>query len=143
MSELTLAQPLSGEEIITSLVEKIREKLRSDCYLSGTTAYESFEADISIKVRMVDCGRIPEVAVQVHEKSENLINENDENFALEQMDIHLTAAPPNQVRQEAGLPIPTLVEGADGKRDIKAVKYARKVLDSVKEAIGPVKPSEI
>lgn len=126
MSELTLAQPLSGEEIITALVEKLRDKLRSDCYLSGTTAYESFEADIKVSVRMVDCGRIPEVAVEVHEKSENPIDETNENFALEQMDIHLSSAPPNEVRQEAGLPIPTLVEGADGKRDIKNVKYQRK-----------------
>ncbi len=126
MSELTLAQPLSGEEIITSLVEKVRDKLRQDCYLSGTTAYESFEADILIKVRMVDCGRIPEVAVEVHEQSETAINENDENFALNEMDVHLSSAPPNQVRQEAGLPIPTLVEGADGKRTIKDVKYQKK-----------------
>ena len=130
MSEMTIAQPLSGEEIIESLLDKLRQKLRQDCFLSPMMAYESYEADITIKIKSVDCGRIPESTAEIHEQSENPVDEKSENFALDQMDIHLAAAPPNQVRQETGLPIPTLVEGADGKRDIRNVKYQRKTQPS-------------
>jgi hypothetical protein len=126
VSEITIAQPLSGEEIIDSVLDKIRQKLRQDCYLSPMLAYESYEADITVKIKSVDCGRIAEVETHVQESSEHPVNERSENFALDEMDLHLESRPPNQVRQEAGLPIPTLVEGADGKRTIKDVKYQKK-----------------
>jgi hypothetical protein len=34
--------------------------------------------------------------------------------------------PPNAVRQEHGLPIPTLVDDGQGRKEVKGIRYQRK-----------------
>ena len=128
MSEITIAQPLSGEEVIEAILVKVRKMLRDDCFLSPNSAYESFEADIAVKVKMLDIGRMPEVAIQAHVASDTPVNENGEDFALNAAEAHLSTTPPNQVRVESGQAIPTLVETAEGKKDIRPVKYANRTI---------------
>lgn len=126
MSEETVAEPLSGEEVIQAILDRVGRMLRDDCYLSPMAAYESFEADIQVSVKMLDIGRTPEVHIRAKVQSEKPVDETDEDFALNAAEAHMAAMPPNQVRLEAGLPIPTLVEDTQGKRDIRPVRYARK-----------------
>ena len=126
MSETTIAAPLSGTEVIEAICAKVRNALRQDCFLSPMAAYESFEATVTLKVKMLDCGRIPEVHQTVTVQSEAPVNESDENFALEQAEIQMQAMPPNQVRRETDQAIPTLVDTGIGKPEIKHVKYAKK-----------------
>lgn len=123
MSETTIAEPLSGEEVVDAICDRVRETLRRDCYLNPASGYEAFSADIQIRVKLKDCGRLPEVAADVHVESEEAVGED---AALLEAEAHLYEAPPNQVRQEAGLAIPTLVEDSQGKREVKRVTYARK-----------------
>jgi hypothetical protein len=40
--------------------------------------------------------------------------------------VYQPERPPNEVRQAAGLPIPTLTETPSGRKEVRAVKYARK-----------------
>jgi hypothetical protein len=40
--------------------------------------------------------------------------------------VYVPEAPPNEVRERAGLPIPTLTENASGRKEVRAVKYARR-----------------
>lgn len=131
MSEITIAQPLSGSEVVNRIVEKIRTMLHQDCFLNAYSAYESFEADIKIDLKMLDCGRTPEVHARVIERSETPLSED---FALEHADAHLGAQPPNQVRMESGQPIPTLVNTGDGRPEIRPVRYARR---PVPPPLGP------
>src|SRR6266850_1276926 len=129
MSEETVADPLSGEEVIQAIIDRVTRMLRDDCYLSPMAAYESFEVDIQVSVKMLDIGRTPEVKIRAKVQSEKPVDETDEDFALNAAEAHMAAMPPNQVRLEAGLPIPTLVEDTQGKRDIRPVRYARKSID--------------
>lgn len=124
MSEITIAEPLSGAEVIDSILEKVRETLMRDCYLNPASAYESYSADIHVAVRLKDCGREPVVVSEVHVESETPV---DEDAALTESDAQLYDAPPNEVRQDAGLPIPTLVEDSQGRKEVKRVRYGRKV----------------
>jgi hypothetical protein len=125
MSETTLAAPLSGDEVIEAIVDKVRRMLQDDCYLSPMMAYESFNAKIELKVQALDVGRVVVVEQATEVKSENVI---DEDAALTQAESYIFDRPPNEVRQEAGLGIPTLVEDAEGRKEIKGVKYAKKVI---------------
>jgi len=131
MSEETVADPLSGEEVIQAILDRVTRMLRDDCYLSPMAAYESFEADIRVDVKMLDIGRTPEVRIRTHVQSDKAIDTNDENFALNAAEAHMAAMPPNQVRLEAGLPIPTLVEDSQGRRDVRPVRYARKTEETL------------
>jgi hypothetical protein len=126
MNEMTIAQPLSGTEVVTRIVEKVRTMLRQDCFLNDYAAYESFEADIKIVWKCKDIGRIADGTTHVTERSENPVDPNDDNFALEIAEESIGAMPPNQVRMESGQPIPTLVDTGDGKQEVKHVKYAKK-----------------
>ena len=133
MSETTLAQPLSGEEVIKSVCHEVARMLRQDCFLSPNMAYESFNAKIHIEIKALDCGRIPEITREIVLSSDKTIDPNDENAALEIADSMLYDRPPNEVRQESDQPIPTLVETPDGRREIKPVKYGKKIIDDVKD----------
>lgn len=123
MAEQTIAQALSGAEVVDVILEKVRQALRRDCYLNPVAAYEAFSAEISISVRLKDSGRVPEVKIVVPVVSGATM---DENAFLAHADSAIAEAPPNQVRREHGLPIPTLVSESDGRRDIRPVRYARK-----------------
>ena len=126
MNEITIAQPLSGTEVVTRIVEKVRTMLKQDCFLNDYAAYESFEADIKIVWKCHDIGRIAEGTTHVVERSEASVDPNDENFALEMAEASLGVQPPNQVRMESGQAIPTLVDTGDGQKEVKGVKYAKK-----------------
>lgn len=124
MSEQTIAAPLSGEEVVDVILDRIRQMLKRDCYLNPVAAYEAFSAEISISVRLKDSGREPEVKARVVVASPKPI---DDDAFLAQTEDAIGEAPPNAVRREAGLPIPTLVSDSDGRQDVKRVRYARKV----------------
>jgi hypothetical protein len=123
MSEITIAQPLSGEEVVEAILDRIRVSLYKDCYLNRVSAYESFTADIHIALKAKDCGRIAEVVQDVAVASENPV---DEDAALVEADLRLYDQPPNEVRQETGQGIPTLITEHDGQQVIKKIKYSRR-----------------
>lgn len=125
MGEKTLNLPLSGEEVLEALTQQIRSHLRRDCFLGPTTAYQFFEAKITLAVKLHDVGRIAEVNTEVVSKI-GQPPENPDEF-LEQFDseFEIPKAPPNEVREETEQPIPTLAT-EKGKPEIKKVKYAKK-----------------
>jgi hypothetical protein len=123
MGEETLAQPLSGEEIILAILKKIGDSLEKDCFLSPMMAYEGFEADIHITVRAKDLGREVEVKRDVAIAGGEPVDDDD--VFLRETEIALSEAPPNQVRLDADLPIPTLVETSDGKRTIRDIFHKK------------------
>jgi len=121
MPERSLSLPLSGDEIIESLLEKLRVAMKRDCFLSPNAAYEWFKAEVTVKVEMSDVGRLPEAKFQVTaEEGEK----KDGKPILSKTHFEVPQAPPNEVRMDAGLPIPTLTtEQTSGKTEIKGIKY--------------------
>lgn len=133
MSEVTVPQTLSGEEVIHVICQKVAGMLKQDCYLSPMMAYESFSGKIHIEIRAKDNGIINEVDQTVPVESDPPLID-DEGTNLEMADAILYDRPPNDVRQDAELPIPTLVETQDGRKEIRPVKYGKKIVSAVREA---------
>jgi hypothetical protein len=123
MSERTLAEPLSGAEVIERILEEVRRKLKNDCFLNPVFAYQAFSCSGHVRVQLKDAGSTPEVLVQFQAASENPV---DEDAFLSEAEIQIGEAPPNTVREDAGSGIPTLVTGPDGKPEIKRQIYNRK-----------------
>lgn len=123
MSERTLADPLSGAEVVEAIVEKVRLALRRDGNLNPALAYEAFSARIRLEVKLKDCGRMVDIQTVANSQSENPV---DEDAALVEAEALIYEQPPNQVRHEAGLAIPTLVVDGEGRKTVEKIKYARK-----------------
>ncbi len=124
MAEQTLNNPLAGNEIIEAILDKVRAKLRSDCFLNANSAYDWFNADISYKIDMHDSGALVKVDQQVI-VSNGAMPETPDLQHVE-AEFHIDPAPPNEVRVETGQPVPTLTKDEHGKDVIKGVRYARK-----------------
>jgi hypothetical protein len=122
MQERTLIKPLSGTEIKQAILAKIEAAMDRDCTLTKINAYPSFAFTCDLKItfqtlgstkgtQVVSAGTGGEVVADLPEEMETVAVSNVEK-------------PPNQVRQEAGLGIPTAVKGADGKVREERPKYA-------------------
>lgn len=140
----TLALPLSGEEVIEAIVSKVRDRLRLDCYLNSTCAYEAFSAEIAVKLKLNDSGRESLVDQLIKSSAGNLLetstDETDDSFLIDE-------AAPNEVRVDTNQPVPMLTTDAQGKPEIKRVSYrrpqrARPIAPKTVEAQAPDSPVE-
>jgi hypothetical protein len=124
-AEKALNLPLSGSEVREAVIDKISQFLAQDCFLSPNTAYDYFEAVITVHIKAHDVGRDVVVASPVIITAGTKPDPEDE--FLDQADAVLTMAPaaPNEVRVESGQPVPVSTT-TKGKPDIKPVQYARK-----------------
>ncbi len=125
MSEQAIPQPLSGAEIKDAILYRVREALNQDCFLNDITAYETVQGVIGIRLAMKDCGRDAVVEKRVDVQHGPSVSATDSGVRIEEADIDITAAPPNEVRLDTEQPIPTLVETPEGKREVKRVSYAK------------------
>lgn len=122
MAEQTLAQPLSGEEIVQAIQWHLGEILQKQCHLNPALAYESFSADIRVSVRLKDLGREIYSETKFRKSSDP---PPGEDAALIEAEKHLHDAPPNEVRMQTDQSIPVLTTNAEGKKEIKNVKYEK------------------
>ena len=142
MAEKSVALPLSGEEIVEALLYKIRKHLLRDCYLNPNTAYQWFEAEVYVKMRLHDTGRLVEVErnvnVQLGEEPEV---SRGTNVVEDETVLNIEQAPPNEVRlaTDQAAPVLTLV---DGKPEIKRVSYRKPGTILSKEQIAAEKIKE-
>jgi hypothetical protein len=123
MAEETLKTALSGAEIVEAIADKVRQKLRTDCQLNPNSAYDWFDATITIELNMHDtgvlvkgdynvkatAGKEPEQEMQQHVPAE----------------LYIAPAPPNEVRVDTGQPVPVLTKDEQGRQVVKGVKYSR------------------
>lgn len=119
--ETSIAEPLSGDEVVEAVLDLIGQKLRRDCFLSRNSAYESFEGKITVHLRLKDVGRIAEVQTEVPfvlRKAGNDATEIDEEMFLDEQ-------LPNVTRVNTGQAVPVLVQSGEGRPEVKTVKYGR------------------
>lgn len=103
MTEMTIALPLSGEEIVEAIKYRLGAEFFGDCHLNPALAYPSFKNHLAGVLTLYDNGREVEIPYE----------------------LDMVEQPPNVVRQQTGQPIPTLVEDSSGKKEVKNVKYNR------------------
>ncbi len=127
MAERVLANPLSGQEIIEAIADKIKRSLERDCYLSGNLAYDYYLADVKISLTAHDVGRAAKVEVQVHDEQ----GARPEDAALDaaEAEFSVDQEAPNVVRVESGQPVPVLTKDKEGRQEIRGIRYSKKQLE--------------
>jgi hypothetical protein len=134
MSEVTVPEALSADEIIEDIAmrhaDAVREELRKECHLNAYLAYPKYRSRSYFEIDLDNNGEGIHIerGVQVTERSiaslaPATVQQKEEWLSLY---VYTPERPPNEVRQAAGLPIPTLTETASGRKEIRAVKYARR-----------------
>lgn len=123
MAERTLNNPLSGTEVVEAVLDKVRAKLQTDCYLNPNSAYDWFSAEIEIHLDMHDAGSHIKGDYRVQLAEGVKPAETPQHV---EADFHIDPAPPNEVRVETGQPVPTLTKDEQGKDVIRNVRYSRK-----------------
>lgn len=125
MAEEMVVRPLSGEEVQEALIHKIRQSLQKTCNLRPDDAYTSFQAEISIRIKLSDYGReVPDNHQVTVTEFSGLPDDPEAVREFEEM-IQMDAAPPNQVRIESEQKVPIEVT-EDGKKTTKFIRYAPK-----------------
>jgi hypothetical protein len=127
MSEVTVPEALSGEEIKLLGKEQLGVQLNQECYLNDYLSYDAFEMEVTVKIKLHRSGQIMEVDREFR-LADGSVEARQELKTQEWASsyVYMPEKPPNEVRQEAGLPIPTLTETASGRKEIRPVKYARR-----------------
>jgi hypothetical protein len=126
MAERVLANPLSGLEVRTAILDKIGRCLERDCHLSVNLAYQFFEAHVTISLKVHDIGRVETVNADVTAKDGEIPENPDEFLDQADAELDIEAQSPNEVRVETGQEVPVLTRDADGNQTIKGIRYARK-----------------
>src|SRR5215475_11748717 len=122
MSETTIAEPLSGEEIVEAVKEEVGRVMVRDCRLNPALAYVAFRCRVFVEMDLRDGADGVHIEVEVLAKggpAASLVG-----MPVREGRGELAERPPNLVRREAGLAIPTLVEDGQGRKEVRPVKYA-------------------
>ena len=120
-SEVSIAKQLSGPECVEACLNAVRNALAQDDRFSTHMAYPGFRAVIDFHF-FPHQSYIPEVERVVKVTGGELGKE------LEVVDVavELPVRPPNQVREEAGMPQPVLVTDQNGQSHEEWKKVASK-----------------
>lgn len=122
-SEVSIAKPLSGSECLEACLTRLRESLGKDDRFQSHMAYSGFRAIIEFKF-YPQLSFIPPV-----EKDVVVAERGQEGIEAEptvDVTIDIPLAPPNQVREEAGMPTPVLVTDGEGRSTEKWVQRGPK-----------------
>lgn len=109
-----------------AICDKLRAKLRLDCYLNPNSAYDYFSATVILDLKMHDAGT--DLAVKHDVVFEHdVIDEDAAPVDVEAVrtELDIQPEPPNVVRETTGQPIPVLTTDSRGKTAVKRVQYAR------------------
>jgi hypothetical protein len=139
MAERMLALPLSGAEVRKAILDKVSRSLSSDCYLNDDTAYDYMEAQVTIKWKAHDIGRVVEGKVNVAASAATAEMANPDDALLDQAeaDFGIQSNSPNETRIETGQEVPVSTKDQEGHETERRVKIPRKAVGKgAKEHVG-------
>lgn len=112
-SEKVLNLPLSGDEIIEIMLQRIEARLRSDCFLSSANTYNGFSYELDCKIKFKDMMLGRETLVWDRHAAGETLEKEQPVIVAEKFD---SGDSPNAARQDADLEIP--VQTQEGKRTV-------------------------
>lgn len=111
-NEKVLNLPLSGNELIEIILQRIETRLRRDCFLHEAATYNGFSYDLALNIKFKDMMMGKETLVW--DKHQEGDPEGAESHpATEKFD---SGDSPNGTRMEHGLDIPVQVQ--EGRRTV-------------------------
>jgi hypothetical protein len=124
VAEKIVEPGLSGEEIVEIACDHLRDLLKRSGYLRPSDCYQRLEGRIALSLKATDLGRTPKIEIDTVVRTKEVPSEE----VPEEVDeIHIEDKPENELRQEAGLPLPVETKDESGRPLMKYAKYARKV----------------
>lgn len=112
-NERVLNLPLTSDEIIEVMLQRIEKRMRADCFLHQATTYNAFSYDFTLNIKFKDMmqgkgtlvwDRFTEGEVPADAKAETVEEKFDSGDS------------PNTVRQDHDMEIPVQVQ--EGKRTV-------------------------
>lgn len=125
MAEISLAKQLSGTESLESLLVEIRRKLNMNGRFAPHMSYPGFRAEISIRF-YPSASFIPAIEQDIEIDTVPAGAIVSESPTVD-VSIDLPVRPPNQVREDSGMPTPILTQDANGNPVEKWVHRKGKV----------------
>lgn len=118
-SEISIAKDLSGPECLDACLTKLRDTLSRYDLFHAHMSYPAFRAQIKFEF-WPQSTSIPDVelTVNVERGAQEQLQEQSTVAAT----VVIDPAPPNAIREDAGLPLPVLVTHGDGTTEEKWVK---------------------
>jgi hypothetical protein len=111
-AEKVLNLPLSGDEIVEIILQRIEARLRQDCFLHPAATYNGFSYDLSCTIKFRDMMLGKETLLwDKHQQGEGAVD--DETSATEQFD---SGDSPNRARMDHDMEIP--VQTQEGRRTV-------------------------
>jgi hypothetical protein len=121
--ETQVVRPLDSAEIKDAIAqriaEQVRESLNTTCWLYGM-AWPKFKARWKIDITLENFGEERETSV------DGIIHADLEEGDEVQVEGELPYTPPNVLRKQMGMAIPTVVKRDDGSTEQKAVVFKAK-----------------
>ena len=140
MAQVSLAKTLSGPEALDSMLHEVRNKLRMNGRFLPHMAYPGYRAVVKVEFYPA-ASFIPDVQ-QTVEVQGGFIGFDGivlSETATVDTTIEIPVRPPNQVREEADMPLPVLADDGKGGTVEKWVKgkQAPKTAAKLRPGIGP------
>lgn len=110
-SEVSIAKQLSGSECREALLDSIRNMLVHDDRFANHVAYSGFTATIDLKFCAYQ-SFVPPVDRTFEVSKGDVSGTVEDDVSLK---VEIPLRPPNQVREEADLPLPVLVIDEKGQ----------------------------
>lgn len=111
-NEKVLNLPLSGDELIEIILQRVEKRLRADCYLHQAATYNGFSYSLNLTLKLKDMNFGKDTLVwDQHKEGEQ--DSNTEAAAEEKYD---SGDSPNRTRIDHDLPVP--VESQEGRRKV-------------------------
>jgi len=133
MDQEDYVEGLNGEEIINDILDQVEAKLRGDCNLRESDAYDGGYdgwVEIHLNLRALDTAQIDRKIVVGAPASATVAAQSDitplsETAVNVRVDIPLEPRL-NLVRERSGQGVPTLTKDENGQTIVKKRHYARK-----------------
>ncbi len=137
MEQDDYVEGLTGDEIVNDILEQVEAKLRGDCNLRGSDAYDGgYEGtvEVRLKLRGFDLAEIQKTMVVGAPASVTLTGGTEtgrEDAEVKETDVEVRVEIPleprlNMVRERSGQGVPTATRDEAGQVVVKKRHYARK-----------------
>lgn len=129
--EKSIPKRLSGTEALDSMLHQIRTRLANHGHFHSHKAYHGYSASVTIEFRPVRSFAPPLTdEFQIEEG-----DPEDEFGEAVNLSVEIDAAPPNAVREEAGMDMPVQVEenGRTIEKMVPAAKYKGRLKPGIKK----------
>jgi hypothetical protein len=120
-SEVSIAKHLSGPEVLESILHSFRAAMNKDDRFMSHVAYSGYHAEVDFHFYPA-MSFVPPLERNIRTEDGDLSNLQT---VPETVKLEIPLRPPNEVREDADMPLPVLVTHSDGRQEEKWVKKGK------------------